>query len=109
MNKTMWLAIGAAILAVWLGTAVLGTAQDRGAAQRYECALIKWDGNDKIHLNLPDKSLIWRAYESGERTPKEMAEEEYCLTWAANKLAKDGWEMVNLDSRRILLRRPVSR
>jgi hypothetical protein len=26
----------------------------------------------------------------------------------ANKLAKDGWEVVNLDSRRLVFRRPVN-
>jgi hypothetical protein len=109
MKRTTWLGLGAALLALWLGTALLGAAQDRSPAQRYECALIKWDGNDRVHVNLPDKSVTWRAYESGSKPPKEMPEEEFCLAWAVNKLAKEGWELVNLDSRRILLRRGVSR
>jgi hypothetical protein len=44
---------------------------------------------------------------SGSRTPKDMQEEEFCLTWMANKMAKDRWEVVTLDSRRLGFSRPA--
>jgi hypothetical protein len=46
---------------------------------------------------------------SSTRTPKDIQDEEFCLTWTANKLAKDGWEVVTLDSRRLVFRRPLGR
>jgi hypothetical protein len=110
MKKTTLLAIGITALVVWIGTSFLVTAQEKASAQRYESALIKWDGTDKVCVNLPGKSDIWHVFElSGTRTPKDIQEEEFCLAWTANKLASEGWESVNLDSRRILLRRSVSR
>jgi hypothetical protein len=110
MKKTTLLALGGTALAVWLGASVLLTAQEKTSAARYECALIKWDGNDKVCVNLPDKSEILRVYElSNTRTPREMQEEEFCLAYMANKMAKEGWEVVTLDSRRLLFRRPAAR
>ena len=110
MKTTTLLTMGMAALAVWLVATLLGTAQDKAASQRYECALVKWDGNDKVLVNLPDKSEILRVFElSSTRTPKEMQDEEFCLSWIANKLAKEGWDVVNLDSRRLLFRRPLGR
>jgi len=95
-------------MAVWLGTSFFARGQDKGAAQRQEVAVIKWDGNDKVCVNLPDKAEILRVFElSNTRPPKDMQEEEFCLAWTANKLAKEGWEIVTLDSRRLVFRRPV--
>lgn len=37
---------------------------------------------------------------SSNRTPKEMREEEFCLAFMANKMAKEGWEVAAFDSRR---------
>jgi hypothetical protein len=37
--------------------------------------------------------------------PKEAQAEEFCLAYAANEMAKTNWELVTLDSRRIVLRR----
>ena len=110
MKKTTLLAIGITALVVLIGSSFLVAAQEKAAAHRYESALIKWDGSDKVCVNLPDKSVIWHVFElSSTRTHKEMQEEEFCLAWAVNKLASEGWETVNLDSRRILLRRTVNR
>jgi hypothetical protein len=109
MRKTTLAAIGITALVVWLGASFFGTAQEKTSPQRGEFAVIKWDGSDKVCVNLPGKSEILHVYElSGSRTPKEMQEEEFCLAWMANKLAKDGWEVVNLDSRRLVFRRPVN-
>ncbi len=108
MKKTTLLAIGLTALTLWLGAAWVAQAQDKSPAQRQEVAIIKWDGNDKVCVNLPDKSEVVHVYElSGTRPPKDMQEEEYCLAYMANKLAKEGWEIVTLDSRRLVFRRPV--
>jgi hypothetical protein len=106
MKKTTLLVIGGAVIAVWLAASHLVTAQALPTGGRHEYAVIKWDGNDKVCVNLPDKSEIVRVYEtSSTRTPKDMQEEEFCLAFMANKLAKDGWEVVTLDSRRLVFRR----
>ncbi len=110
MKRNLLLTLAGLCVIFTLGTALFSSAQDKPAAQRHECALIKWDGQDRVHVNLPDRSEIVRVFElAGTRTPKEMPDEEFCLSWMANKLAKEGWEPVNLDSRRILFRRPISR
>jgi hypothetical protein len=109
MRNTTLLTIGTAALAVWLGASLLSTAQERVSARRYEVAVIKYDGNDKVCVNLPNKSEILHVFDlSGSRPPRDMQDEEYCLAWMANKLAKDGWEVVNLDSRRLVFRRSVN-
>jgi len=110
MRKTTLLAIGITALVVWLGTSLFSTAQQvKAPAMRPEYAVIKWDGNDKVCVNLPGKSEIQHVFEmSGTRTPKEMQDEEFCLAWMANKLAKDRWEVVTLDSRRLVFSRPAS-
>ncbi len=110
MKKATLFAIGVTAFGIWLGVSFLGTAQDRVSAPRQEYAIIKWDGTDKVCVNLPDKSEIQHVFEmSNTRTPKEMQDEEFCLTWMANKLAKEGWEVVGLDSRRLVFHRPTSR
>lgn len=109
MKKSILLAIGITALAVGLGSSHFAAAQEKGSPQRLEFAVIKWDGNDKVCVNLPNKSEIYHVFElSSNRTPKDMPDEEFCLAWTANKLAKEGWEVVTLDSRRLVLRRPVT-
>ena len=108
MKKATLLAMGSVVLAVWIGTAFFAKGQDKRLALGQEVAVIKWDGNDKVCVNLPNKSEILHVFElSSTRTPKEMQDEEFCLAWTANKLAKEGWEVVALDSRRLVFRRSV--
>ena len=108
MRKTTLLAIGITVLAVWLGASFFSSAQEKSLPQHYEYAVVKWDGNDKVCVNLPNKAEILHVYElSGSRTPKEMQEEEFCLAFMANKLAKEGWEVVTLDSRRLVFHRAI--
>jgi hypothetical protein len=110
MKSTTIVAIGAAVLVVWIGASHFVNAQEKGSAQRYEFAVIKWDGNDKVCMNLPDRSEVLHVFESSaSKTPKDMQDEEFCLAWTANKLAKDGWEVVTLDSRRLVFRRAAVR
>ena len=108
MKKTTLLAIGITALVVWLGASLLSPAQEKGSARRCEIAVIKWDGNDKVCVNLPSKSEVMHVFAlAGSRTPSDMQDEEFCLAWMANHLAKDGWEVVCLDSRRLVFRRAV--
>ena len=106
MRKTTLFAIGIAALAVWLGASLFGTAQEKASTRALEYAVIKWDGSDKVCVNLPSKAEIVHVYElSSSRTPKEMQEEEFCLAFMANKMAKEGWEVAAFDSRRLVFRR----
>ena len=71
-----------------------------------EYAIVRWDGPDRLHFNLPDKyELVFLGKDRGVKLPKGCQPEAFCLSWAANAMAKEGWEVVNLNSRRILLRR----
>jgi hypothetical protein len=83
-------------------------AQDKSAAQKFEYAMIKWDGPDKVQYILPDKFEFVRL---GAKfpLPKDAQPEEYYLTIPSNELAKQGWEALNIDSRRTLFRRPVGK
>ena len=109
MKKIALLGIGIAALVVWLGTSLPVVAQAKIGGGHNEIAIVKWDGSDKVCVNLPGKSEIWHVYElSSSRTPKEMQEEEFCLAWTANKLAKEGWEVAAFDSRRLVFRRAAT-
>jgi len=92
--------------AMLLGSiATPASAADQVAASKWEYAVVKWDGPDRIYYNLPDKFEMVHLKDIGVEIPKEAQPEEFCLAWAANKMAGDGWEAVNLNSRRILMRR----
>ena len=73
-------------------------------AENYEYAMIKWDGPDRLAIIYPDRAEVVRVFNI-VKLPSEISQEEFCLTWGANKLGKEGWEPVNLNSRRILFRR----
>ena len=83
-----------------------GRAEDKEAAVKYEYAVVKWDGPDRLFYNLPDKFELVYLSKVGVQVPREAQSEEWCLAYAANKMAKEGWEALNLNSRRILFRRP---
>jgi hypothetical protein len=84
-------------------------AQDKpGKNQLYEYAIVKWDGPDRLYYNLPhDEFKLVHLEKEGVTIPKEADNEQFCLAVAANRMAKEGWEAVNLDSRRILFRRAL--
>ena len=86
----------------------VATAQEKVAPQKFEYAMIKWDGPDRIQYIFPDKFELVRLGEK-HPLPKDAQAEEFYLTRAANELAKQGWEALNIDSRRILFRRPVAK
>src|SRR5262245_35710918 len=81
-----------------------GTAQVKASPGKYEYAIVKWDGPDRVFYNLPDKFEMVHIGKTA-RIPTEAQEEEWCLAYACNKMAAEGWEPVNLDSRRIVFRR----
>lgn len=81
------------------------TAADAPSGAKWEYAIVKWDGPDRLYYNLPDKFELVFLSKTGVTIPKEAQAEEWCLNYAANKLAKEGWETLAIDSRRILLRR----
>ena len=84
----------------------LVTAQNKRESSKYEYAIVKWDGPDRLYYNLPDKfEMVHITKSGGIRIPNEAQEEEWCLAYAANKMAEAGWEPVNLDSRRLVFRR----
>lgn len=104
-SLTMLVLLAAFVL---LRGAEIATAQEKAAAQKFEYAMIKWDGPDRIQYILPDKFEFARLADKYP-LPKDAQPEEFYLTKASNELAKQGWEAVNMDSRRILFRRAVSK
>ncbi len=106
--KRSLILVGLVVVAVCFGTALLLRGQERAAA-KYEYAIVKWDGPDRLYYNLPDKFELIHLDKGGIRIAKDAQEEEFCLTYACNHLAKTGWEPVNLNSRRVLFRRAVAR
>jgi hypothetical protein len=86
------------VLMLWLAASSLVSAAE------YEYAMIKWDGPDKLALIYPDRAEVVRVFKLA-KLPADISEEEFCLTWGANRLAKEGWEPINLNSRRILFRK----
>lgn len=90
----------------WLGIASPVLAQSV-ATQTYEYAVIKYDGPDRIQLILPDSTEFIRVFQTGAKLPKNIHDEEFCVNWAVNHLAKSGWEVVNLHATRVMLKRPV--
>ena len=97
MNWNKWLTLGLA-LALWIG------ASTTARAENYEYAMLKWDDPDKLAMIYPDRAEMVRVFKLA-KPPADVSQEEFCLTWGANQLGKEGWEPVNMDSRRILFRR----
>jgi hypothetical protein len=107
--KKLALATSVVAVTALLGATLLLRGQDKPAAARYEYAILKWDGPDRLYYNLPDKFEMVHLEKLGKAIPKEAQDEEWCLALGCNIMAKDGWEPVNLNSRRVLMRRPVLR
>jgi len=107
MNKLL-IAAALGIIAVVCGTTLLLRAQDKPAA-RFEYAIVKWDGPDRLYYNLPDRFELVHSEKQGVKVARDAEEEEFYLTVACNRMAREGWEPINLNSRRVLFRRAVSR
>jgi hypothetical protein len=93
------------ILVCLVLASVAPRAQDSARAVTYEFAIVKWDGPDRLYYNLPNQFELVYMKDRKVPIPKEAQEEEFWLAYAANEMAKQGWEAVNLNSRRILFRR----
>ena len=87
---------------VWVSN--LGKAQEKAAA-KYEYAVLKWDGPDRLFYNMPDRFEVVHLEKKGVKVPGDAQNEEWCLAYGANQLSHEGWEPIALDSRRLLLRR----
>jgi hypothetical protein len=93
------------ILACLLVASITPNAQESTRAAAYEYAIVKWDGPDRLYYNLPDQFEFVQMKDRKVPIPKDAQPEEFWLAYAANEMAKQGWEAVNLNSRRILFRR----
>ena len=91
------------ILTCLLVASVTPNAQE--SARTYEYAIVKWDGPDRLYYNLPGQFEVVQMKDRKVPIPKDAQPEEFWLAYAANEMAKQGWEAVNLNSRRILFRR----
>ena len=80
-------------------------AQESSRALVYEYAIVKWDGPDRLYYNLPNQFELVHMKDRKVPVPRDAQEEEFWLAHAANEMGKQGWEAVNLNSRRILFRR----
>ncbi len=105
-KSTLVLASLIALFALFCGSMLL-KAQAPGGKPKYEAAILKWDGNDRVQVTSAGKNEVIRVYKEGGQKLYDIPEEEYCLTFVANKMAGDGWELVNLNNRRILMQRPL--
>src|SRR4051812_26770611 len=102
MRKILFIAALTVVGLVWVVNP--GKAQDKTPA-KYEYAILKWDGPDRLFYNMPDRFEMVHVEKKGAKIPGDAQQEEWCLAYGANELAKEGWEPVNLDSRRIVFKR----
>lgn len=102
MKKLLLIAPLAALALLWV--VLPGKAQEK-AQPKYEYAILKWDGPDRLFYNLPDRFEWVHLEKKGVKIPSDAQSEEWCLAYGANQLAKEGWEVLTLDSRRLVLRR----
>jgi hypothetical protein len=91
-----------------LGVTLLVRAQDRAAA-KFEYAIVKWDGPDRLFYKLPNRFELVHMEKAGVKIDRDAQAEEFYLAVACNKMAQDGWEPVNLDSRRVVFRRAAGK
>ena len=81
-----------------------GNAQEKASA-KYEYAVLKWDGPDRLYYNMPDRFEMVHLEKQAVKIPGDAQNEEWCLAYGANQLSREGWEPICFDSRRLLLRR----
>ena len=102
MKRILCIAPFVVLALVWVASP--GKAQEKASA-KYEYAIVKWDGPDRMYYNMPGRFELIHLEKKGVKIPGDAQNEEWCLAYGANELAKEGWETVTLDSRRLLLRR----
>ena len=73
MKKLLF--ISAILVVALLSNLRLVTAQDKKEASKYEYAIVKWDGPDRLYYNLPDKfEMVHITKGGGVRIPNEAQE-----------------------------------
>jgi hypothetical protein len=99
--------VALAIVSLSAVTVMPAGAQGK-SAPKYEYALLKYDGPDRIQIFYPGK---YDKFRLGERmpVPKDVRDEEFCVNTMINELAKDGWEPIQLHATRVLFRRGLDR
>lgn len=113
MNTKKWsllVAVGVSLCAAsaFWPKALAQPTQAQGSIPRYECAIIKWDGPDKIQFIMPDRAEMVHVFKQpGVSLPKDIHDEEFCVAWACNKLGQEGWKPMELHATRVLLCRPL--
>jgi hypothetical protein len=95
------------VVSLSAATVMLGRAQSK-PAPKYEYALMKWDGPDRIQIFYPGKYERFRLSEKVP-VPKDVKDEEFCVSTMVNDLAKEGWEPIQLHATRVLFRRGLDR
>ncbi len=103
MKKLLFIVPLAAFATLWFVNR--GNAQEE-APPKYEYAVLKWDGPDRLFYNMPNRFEMVHLEKQGVKIPGDAQNEEWCLAYGANQLSREGWEPINLDSRRLLLGRP---
>ena len=106
--KKLITAVVLVAIAGCLAATLLVRAQDKAAA-KFEYAIVKWDGPDRLFYNLPNKFELVHMEKEGVKLDRDAQAEEFYLAYACNKMALDGWEPVNLDSRRVVFRRAAGK
>ena len=103
MKKLLFIVPLAVVAALWFINR--GNAQEK-TPPKYEYAVLKWDGPDRLYYNMPDRFEMVHLEKQGVKIPGEAQNEEWSLAYGANQLSREGWEPICFDSRRLLLRRP---
>lgn len=104
MKKILFSLLAVALV---IGAAIAQDSAKSVTKQNYEYGMIKWDGPDKIQIITPETNEFVRVFRTGVQLPEHIHDEEFCDVWAMNRVAKDGWEPVNLHSTRIMIRRQL--
>ena len=68
-------------------------AQHKSPA-KYEYAVLKWDGPDRLFYNMPDHFELVHLEKKGIKIPGDAQNEEWCLAYGANQLSHEGWEPI---------------
>ncbi|HEX4343444.1 MAG TPA: hypothetical protein VH255_08635 [Verrucomicrobiae bacterium] len=97
-------------MVAFIACPLLVKAEDKPAIkQQYEYAILKYDGPDRMQIFYPNKFETYHLFQKGVTLPKDAHDEEFCVNYVVNDLAKDGWEPIQLHATRVMLRRSLAR
>lgn len=96
MKRTLIASIAlAGGLLTWTAVTLV-RAETEATPSTFEYATIRWEGDDKVGVYLPDRSEPMHPRAQGRVPAKDSHEEEFDLSIAANEMAKEGWEPVSI-------------